>query len=110
MADVLFSSRVCGGAWWICPALISLLFIAWGFWTPRSAANVFFTPRSLTVFLAGAGLGLAAFLEPAVAVLITGGIAELSGVHPGSFSWWLFIPGYLLMALGLGITLYYGRP
>ena len=103
--DVLFLIPIAWLGPWICPVLISLLFIAWGFWTLRSATNISLTPRSLTVFVAGAGLSLAAFLQPAAAVLITGGIAQLSRYTPGSFSWWLFIPGYLLMTSGLGMTL-----
>ena len=85
--------------------MISLLFIVWGFWTLRSANDISFTPRSFTVFVTGAGLGLASFLQPAIAVLIDGGIAELSQYTPGSFWWWLFVPSYLLMTCGLGMTL-----
>ena len=103
--DVLFLIPSVWLGPWICPGFISLLFIAWGYWTLRSATNIFFTPRSLAVFVAGAVLGLASFLQPAVAVLHTGGIAELSSYTPGKFLWWLFIPGYLLMACGLGMTL-----
>ena len=103
--DVLFLIPSVWLGPWICPAMISLLFIAWGFWTLRSTNDISFTPRSLTVFVTGAGLGLASFLQPAVAVLIDGGIAELSRYTPGSFWWWLFIPSYLLMTCGLGMTL-----
>ena len=48
---------------------------------------------------------LVSFLQPAVAVLITEGVDELSGFTPGNFWWWLFVPGYLLMTCGLGMTL-----
>ena len=104
--DVLF---LIPSAWlgpWICPAMISLLFIAWGFWTLRSADNISFTPHSLTVFATGVSLSLVSFLQPAGAVFIDGGIAELSQYTPSSFWWWLFVPGYLLMTCGLGMTLY----
>ncbi|MHB8955999.1 MAG: hypothetical protein ACYC4U_23715 [Pirellulaceae bacterium] len=104
--DVLFLIPSVWLGPWICPTLISLLFIAWGFRTLRSAADISFAPRSLAVFLAGAGLGLVSFLQPAVAVLTTGGMAELARYTPGNFSWWLFIPGYLLMLSGLGATLW----
>lgn len=103
--DVLFLIPSVWLGPWICPATISLLFIAWGFWTLRSTHDISFTPYSLTVFVAGAGLGLASFLQPAVAVLVDGGIAELHRYTPGSFWWWLFIPSYLLMTCGLGMTL-----
>ncbi|MBN1854092.1 MAG: hypothetical protein JW829_15300 [Pirellulales bacterium] len=102
--DVLFLIPIVWLGPWICPALISVLFIVWGFWTLSSATNISFTSRSLTVFAVGAGLGLASFLQPAVALLITGGIAKLRWYTPGSFWWWLFISGYMLMTLGLAMT------
>ena len=103
--DVLFLIPSVWLGPWICPAMISLLFIAWGFWTLRSADNVSFTRHSLTAFVTGVILGLAAFLQPAIAVFIDGGITELSRYTPGSFWWWLFVPGYLLMTCGLVMTL-----
>ncbi|MGI9518650.1 MAG: hypothetical protein ACR2NP_16455, partial [Pirellulaceae bacterium] len=77
----------------------------WGFWTLRSTESIAFTPRSLTVFVVGACLGLASFLQPGIAVLITEGVDELSGYTPGNFWWWLFVSGFLLMTFGLGMTL-----
>ena len=103
--DVLFLIPSVWLGPWISPALISLLLIAWGFCTLRSTTSVSFTPRSFTVFVTGAGLGLASFLQPAVAVLIDGGIAELSRYTPGRFWWGLFVVSYLLMTCGLGMTL-----
>jgi len=103
--DVLFLIPSVWLGPWICPAMIALLFVAWGFWTLRAANNISFTRRSSTVFVCGAALGLATFLQPAVSVLMEGGVAELSRYTPGSFWWWLFIPSYLLMACGLGMTL-----
>ncbi len=102
--DVLFLIPTVWLGPWMCPALISLLFIAWGAWTLSSDTPITFTPRSLVLFVVGAGLGLACFLQPAMAVLIGGGIAELTSYTPGSFWWWLFVPAYLLMACGLGMT------
>jgi len=104
--DVLFLIPSVWLGPWICPVMISLLFIAWGFWTLRSANNISFTPRSVTVFGIGAGLGVVSFLQPAFAVLMDGGLAELSQYTPGSFWWWLFVPSYLLMTCGLGMTLF----
>lgn len=103
--DVLFLIPSVWLGPWICPAMISLLFIAWGSWTLRSTNDTSFTHRGLTVFVSGAGLGLASFLQPAVGVLIDGGIADLSQYTPRSFWWWLFIPSYLLMTCGLAMTL-----
>jgi hypothetical protein len=103
--DVLFLIPSVWLGPWICPAMISLLFIAWGFWTLRSTSNIVFTPRSITVFVIGAALGLASFLQPAVAVLMDGGVAALSAYTPGRFWWWLFALSYLLMTCGFGMTL-----
>jgi hypothetical protein len=103
--DVLF---LIPGVWlgpWICPAMIALLFVVWGFWTLRAPNNISFTRRSLTVFVSGALLGLVTFLQPATAVVMERGVAELSQYTPGGYWWWLFVPGYLLMASGFGMTL-----
>lgn len=99
--DVLFLIPSVWLGPWICPALISVLFIVWGYWTLRPTASVAFTSRSVAVFGVGAVLGLVAFLQPAIAVLMDGGIASLSAYTPGNFWWWLFALSYLLMAGGL---------
>lgn len=103
--DVLFLIPSVWLGPWICPAMISLLFIVWGFWTLRSRNDISFTPRSLAVFVTGAVLGLLTFLQPAVTVLMEGGIAELSRYTPHGFWWWLFIPSCFIMTCGLGMTL-----
>ena len=53
----------------------------------------------------GACLGLVSFLQPGAAVLFSEGVEALSGYTPGKFWWWLFVPGYILMTLGLGMTI-----
>lgn len=103
--DVLFLIPSVWLGPWICPGMISLLFIAWGFWTLRSTNDISFAPSSFMVFVTGAALGLTTFLQPAVAVVMEGGVTGLSQYTPGSFWWWLFIPSYLLMTCGLGMTL-----
>jgi hypothetical protein len=103
--DVLFLIPSVWLGPWICPVLISLLFIAWGFWTLHAVKPVSFATRSLTVFVAGCVLGLVSFLQPALGELNQGGIERLSQYTPGGFWWWLFAAGYLLMACGLGITI-----
>ena len=102
--DVLFLIPSVWLGPWICPALISLLFIVWGFWTLRSVETIAFAPPSFMVFVVGAMLGIAAFLQPAVAALNHGGMEELSRYTPGNFWWWLFVLSYLMMACGLGLT------
>lgn len=102
--DVLFLIPSVWLSPWICPALIALMFVVWGFLTLRTADDRCLTMRSVMLFVAGAGLALMAFLQPAIAVLIEGGTAALSQYTPGRFWWWLFIPGYLLMICGLSST------
>jgi hypothetical protein len=104
--DVLFLIPSIWLGPWICPALISLLFIAWGCWTLLSSRRIAFTPGSFTVFVVGACLGLVTFLQPAAAVLITEGVDDLSMYTPGNYWWWLFVPSYLLMTLGLGMSIH----
>lgn len=100
--DVLFLIPSVWLGPWICPALVSVLFIVWGGWVLRSSESLGFTWGSLAVFLSGAALGVAAFLQPAGAVLMETGIEGMQDYTPTRFGWWLFLPGYLLMAWGLG--------
>jgi hypothetical protein len=103
--DVLF---LIPGVWlgpWICPAMIALLFVAWGFRALKSTDPIAFSPGSGSLFVTGAVLGLVTFLQPATAVIMVAGSAELSRYTPGAFWWWLFIPSYLLMLSGFAMTL-----
>ena len=104
--DVLF---LIPGVWlgpWICPAMIALLFVGWGLRTLTSARAISFTRTSFIVFVVGAILGLLTFLQPATAVMMSGGIEQLRRYTPGEFWWWLFIPSYLLMMCGFAMTLF----
>ncbi len=100
--DVLFLIPIVWLGPWICPVLISLLFVIWGFWILHATEEFTMSRRALAVFIIGAVLGLLTFLQPASAVLMQGGVQELSHYTPGSFWWWLFVPSLLLMACGLG--------
>ena len=103
--DVLFLIPCIWLGPWICPALISLLFVVWGMLTLRSADQISFTRSSVIVFVSGAVLGVATFVQPAAAVVLEQGVSELSRYTPTRFWWWLFIPSYLLMLSGMGMTL-----
>ena len=103
--DVLFLIPMLWLGPWICPALISVLFIGWGFWTLRCKEPISFSVRSLSVFTLGAILGLLSFFQPAMATLASGGVSSLNDYTPGEFWWWLYFLSYALMALGLGMTL-----
>ena len=105
--DVLFLIPSVWLGPWICPAMIAMLFVAWGSWTLLSEREISFNATSLTMFLLGAGLGLVSFMQPAIA----NGSETLSSYLPGAFWWWLFLPSYLLMAVGLTLTVWpCGRP
>lgn len=103
--DVLFLIPSVWLGPWICPAAIAILFIVWGSWTLLSERETMFNTTSLTIFVAGAGLGLATFMQPAIAI----GTEPLSSYLPGSFWWWLFWPSYLLMAAGFALTAWHSR-
>ncbi len=85
---------------WIAPALIAALFVVWGGWVLASQQSFRFTYLSVSIFVIGAGLGLAAFLQPAFP-LLTQGADAFKQFFPGEFWWGLFITGYVLMAVAL---------
>jgi len=85
---------------WIAPVSIAALFVVWGGWVLASSQSLRFTYLSASVFGIGAGLGLAAFLQPAVPLLAQGADA-FKQFLPGEFWWGLFITGYVLMAVAL---------
>jgi hypothetical protein len=103
--DVLFLIPIVWLGPWMCPVLISLLFVTWGFRTLYLPDDVSFTRNSLTIFSLGVALGLFTFFQPAAEVLMDSGTAGLREYTPGDFWWWLFIPSVMLMACGLGMTL-----
>ena len=103
--DVLFLIPSVWLGPWICPAAIAMLFVVWGSWTLLSQRETTFTTASLTMFVAGAGLGLISFMQPAIA----NGTETLSSYLPGAFWWWLFLPSYLLMAAGFALTVWPSR-
>lgn len=89
---------------WITPAAIALLFTAWGAWVLLSEHQPRFTWFSAFLFMAGAASGLAAFLLPAAELLPQGEVA-LQDYQPGNFAWYLFVPGFIAMGVGLIYTL-----
>lgn len=114
--DVLFLIPMVWLGPWICPAIISLLFIFWGGWvlasscesTPRKSTprDVRFTGRSLFVFSLGAALGLLSFMQPVLSqgALLENGSKALASYMPGEFWWWLYGISYVLMTGGLVMT------
>jgi hypothetical protein len=103
--DVLFLIPSVWLGPWICPAAIAVLFVVWGSWTLLAQRDAKFTTTSLLMFVAGAAMGLASFMQPAIA----NGTETLSSYSPGVFWWWLFLPSYLLMVAALALTAWPSR-
>ena len=105
--DVLFLIPMVWLGPWICPALIAMLFMAWGGWVLCSTSQLELTRIGVTVFVSGAVIGLVSFMEPAGRVMLndtSNSINNLSQFMPGKFCWWLYIPGCILMAAGFAMT------
>ena len=98
--DVLFLIPAVWLGPWICPAAIAALFAIWGGWTLCTTRNVAFTPKSSIIFATGAGLGLIAFMQPALGQ----STQQLSQYTPGRFWWWLFGISYGMMTLAFAMT------
>ena len=103
--DVLFLIPSVWLGPWICPSMIAVLFVVWGAIALRSDRVISFKPWDFAVFLLGALIGLIAFLEPALSVLRSDGIEALSQYTPDDFQWGTFVAGWLLMGIGLWMTL-----
>ena len=101
--DVLFLRPWPSFAPWITPAVIAFLFVVWGGRILLSEYEPRFNWLTGCLFVAGALLGLTAFLLPA-APLLPQGEAAFLGYMPDAFAWGLYLPGLLSMALGLFIT------
>ncbi|RMG62364.1 MAG: hypothetical protein D6715_12330, partial [Calditrichaeota bacterium] len=86
---------------WICPALIALLFGLWGGRVLLQNGEVYLRRRGLWLFVLGSLLGLVSFLQPAVPVLLREGVEGFARFEPGGFWWGAYLPGLLLMAVGL---------
>ncbi len=98
--DVLF---LIPWAWlgpWIAPAAVALLIVVWGAWALATAARPRISLISGILFVAGAALVLAAFLSAGFP-LIAKGVEGFRDYRPQTFSWGVFVAGYLAMLLGL---------
>ncbi|MCG6935960.1 MAG: hypothetical protein LJE73_08705 [Proteobacteria bacterium] len=85
---------------WPAPALIALVFTAWGSRVLLSSGTIHLRPWPGILFLVGTLLALAAFLLPAFA-LLPGGEAAFDGYQPDRFLWGLYLIGVLLMTVSL---------
>ncbi len=99
--DILF---LIPWAWfgpWITPVMIALLFAVWGSWILGREGSPTWRRRGIIGFIVGSLLALAAFLQPAIPLMISGDLEQVRQFIPRGFWWWLYIPGVLLMAWGL---------
>lgn len=99
--DILF---LIPWAWlgpWICPVLISILFISWSSIVLISDKEYVLSKLNLWLFIFGSTLGLISFLQPSIHYIINNRIEEFQNYIPGNFWWAIFILGYILMLVGL---------
>lgn len=99
--DVLFLVPTIWLGPWICPVLIALLFVVWGSSVLLSNKQHDLGKKGILLFVCGATAALATFLQPAIPTRWEGGVDALTGYTPGSFWWWLFLPSYVAMSIGL---------
>lgn len=94
---------------WLAPALVALLFTAWGAAIISGTRRPHWTRGDTLWFGGGSLLGLTAFLAPAWP-LLAGGAAAFRDFVPDSFSWPLFLSGLAAMAAGLVGAWRHGAP
>ena len=82
---------------WLAPVLIAVLFVVWCVWAMAIPKPVRFSVTMAVMFVLGALLALCTLLLPALPLLQLGEQA-FRGYVPESFSWPLYLAGYLLMA------------
>ena len=99
--DVLFLIPTIWLGPWICPALIALLFTIWGSAILLGCERRAMPAWSVWTFTAGSTAGLITFMQPAIAVWLNGGGEALIEFRPNGFWWWLYIPAFALMSVGL---------
>lgn len=102
--DVLFLIPTVWLGPWLCPVMISSIFIVWGGRNLLCKRTDCLTRKGVMTFIAGSSLALLAFLQPAWSTLAKGGMEALSQYTPETFWWGLFLPGLLLMVRGLWNT------
>lgn len=86
---------------WICPFLISCLFILFGGYFLLREGTLEISWSAWIVFIIGVIVTLISFLEPAFHFIFMDKTRELSNFQPQNFLWLFFILGFLLMSLGL---------
>jgi hypothetical protein len=99
--DVLFLIPTVWLGPWVSPVLVALLFTIWGGAVLSTCRAVALTPVAVFVFVCGASLSLATFLQPALDVLNRGGMDALGRYTPPPIWWWPFLTGLALMSAGL---------
>jgi hypothetical protein len=86
---------------WICPVLISILFVTWSSIVMISDREYFLSKLNLWLFISGSTLALTSFLQPAFLYIVENRVKDFQNYVPTDFWWSFFIPGVLLMAAGL---------
>lgn len=86
---------------WICPVVISILFVSWSSIVLFSEREYFLSRANLWLFITGSNLALISFLQPAFPYIFENRVEDFQNYLPSTFWWSVFIPGVLLMAAGL---------
>jgi len=107
--DILFLIPLAWLGPWICPVLISSLFISWGLYILLTEQKIRFFPQTLILFIIGVAMCLGSFMQPAITVFWAEGASGFTKYIPYSFWWWLFIPGFLLMIFALWWTVFLSK-
>jgi hypothetical protein len=99
--DVLFLIPTIWLGPWICPAMIAVLFSIWGTAVLLSREERFLGKRGVLTFTCGSVAGLVTFIQPAIPAWWARGITGVVEFVPHGFWWWLFVPAYVTMTIGL---------
>ena len=99
--DVLFLVPSIWLAPWICPVLISLVFVIWSLIVLQYNLHFSFSYKRFILFIIGSLLDFTAFLQPGIAMYVEKGQQGLVEFKPDSFWWELFLLGYFLIIVSL---------
>ena len=86
---------------WICPVLISILFVTWSSIVIISDREYLLWKINLWSFITGSALALISFLQPASPYIFENRVEDFQNYVPSNFWWSVFLAGILLMTTGL---------
>ncbi|MDH5718688.1 MAG: hypothetical protein OEZ22_13770 [Spirochaetia bacterium] len=99
--DLLFLIPWAWAGPWICPVLISILFIVWGGYILLLKENIIFLKRNKYFFIGGCITVLFTFLYQPFLILLNNGADGFISYIPDNFMWEVFIIGFIIMTRSL---------